>query len=392
MNKDCQPAPTVRTRRTSKKQASTKRTAALEEKIDGLVQMLQRSQAVGSEPNSPQMSTASHNIGSLTFTDRTLVASSDPKPGNLNPEPYPDGITIDSMLKNPPPENPAENTLSSGSFGVTQADESSGFFQAKHELLSLAMPSLGNMGCQFGRDGTILNPPPGNNPSPPSTEQDSVASQAKNTCIFQGEQQRHYCGFNPPLTPASSSTNHPLPSSSFNYPLETEEELEQYLETYRTKMVPYFPVVCIRPDVTMASLRNSRPFLFLVIRTICNKNLHRQQALVVKVKIYISQEMILEGNKNLDLLLGLLVFGSWFHISMHEKRPIISTVSYLSLSIASDLGLTKPPYIMANPMKQYINQGFTNPVPLSHLLPSAMFARSMEERRTAVGVFLATSV
>jgi hypothetical protein len=76
----------------------------------------------------------------------------------------------------------------------------------------------------------------------------------------------------PPPTPAASSTsgavgqilnysggaNTPSYSAS-EHPLETEKELDECLEHYRTKMVPYFPVVPINLGDTVRDLRTERP-------------------------------------------------------------------------------------------------------------------------------------
>lgn len=152
------------------------------------------------------------------------------------------------------------------------------------------------------------------------------------------------CPHGHPTPAASRVGGSSIPESSDsadNFPLESDAELEEALETYRTKMVPNFPIVCIRPDATVDEMRLQRPFLFLVIRAICSKNLCRQQALVVEVKKTLGREMLLEGTKTLDLFLGVLVFAGWCHYYICNK-PIISTVIQLGMSLAFDLGLTKP--------------------------------------------------
>jgi hypothetical protein len=55
-------------------------------------------------------------------------------------------------------------------------------------------------------------------------------------------------------TPSPSAT-----SVTGDYPLETEDELDDCLEQYRTQMVPFFPVVCVEPEVTVKELRENRP-------------------------------------------------------------------------------------------------------------------------------------
>jgi hypothetical protein len=81
--------------------------------------------------------------------------------------------------------------------------------------------------------------------------------------------------------------------------------------------------------------------LWLVIRAISSKNSARQIALGVEIRKVLAREMLLEGTKNLDLLLGVLILASWGHFYMCTK-PIITTILHMGISLASDLGLTKP--------------------------------------------------
>jgi len=209
----------------------------------------------------------------------------------------------------------------------------------------------------------------------------------------------NYCLVGMPPTPAAScastselrttvgccSRANALPASTAShYPLEDEAELEENLETYRTKMVAYFPIVVIKKDVTVRQLSEERPFLWLVIRALCSKNTVRQAALGIQVRNVLGREMLLEGTKTLDLLLGLLVFAAWGHYYIFNK-PIISTIIQLSMSLAFDLGLTK---LVATEstgvMMGYNAQGCPKPK------TSAM--RTMEERRAVIGLFFISSV
>jgi hypothetical protein len=151
-------------------------------------------------------------------------------------------------------------------------------------------------------------------------------------------------------------------------------------------MVPYLPIVFISPDMTLEKLRKQRPFLFLVIRAICSKNPERQAALVLEVKKVLGTEMLLEGSRNLDLFLGILVFAGWCHVYICN-RPIMSTIIHLAMSLASDLGLTKPlPTDSSAVMLNYTAQGC--PKPIIGMIPT----RTVEERRAVVGLYVVSSV
>lgn len=166
------------------------------------------------------------------------------------------------------------------------------------------------------------------------------------------------------------------------YPLESEQECEEYLETYRSKMVPFFPIVVIPPEMTLYHFREQRPFLWLIIRAICSKSSARQRALWQEIRKELARLVIVEGMRNLDLLLGTLVFAAWGHYCVYKKNIITADIQ-LALSIAYDLGLTKP--AQAEPvMLNYNAQGCPK-------APSST-TRTLEERRAMVGLFLISSV
>lgn len=172
-----------------------------------------------------------------------------------------------------------------------------------------------------------------------------------------------------------------------DYPLESELECEEYLETYRSQMVPYFPVVPVEPHITVADMREQRPFLWTVIRALCSKNFVRQRALCQEVRKTACKQIFLDGIKSLDLLLGLLVFTGWGHYWLCGKG-IISSDILLATSIANDLGLTKPvPEESMGVMLNFTAQGCPKP-------PQSLFIRprTMEERRAVIGLFLITSL
>jgi hypothetical protein len=177
----------------------------------------------------------------------------------------------------------------------------------------------------------------------------------------------------------------PLPADHL-YPIESEAELEENLIRYRTRMVPCFPIVMIGKDVTVRKLREERPFLFLVIRATCSKNMARQVALGIQVKKVLGEEMLLEGTRSLDLFLGLLCFGAWGHYNILQK-PVITTIVQLAVSLAFDLGLNKPlPKEQTRVMLDYTARGCPKPA------INVVVARTMEERRAIIGLFLLSSV
>ncbi|KFY44153.1 hypothetical protein V495_03611 [Pseudogymnoascus sp. VKM F-4514 (FW-929)] len=327
LKKDCQPASTVRKKRVSKRPAASvsAKTAALEQKLDSIVQILQRSQGSITSATQQQLPILTQDSDPRAFADQVFSSRGTSNAGEASHT-----------------EAPLQSTCNNWHIAARRA--------------SVDSSQAGNETEPYGF--------------------------SKETCL--------QCRNGHP-TPADSRVSGSIipetPDSADDFPLESDAELEEALETYRTEMVPNFPIVCIRPDVTVDQMRLKRPFLFLVIRAICSKNLRRQQALVVEVKKTLGREMLLEGSKNLDLFLGVLVFAGWCHFYIYGK-PILSTVIQLGMSLAYDLGLTKPLLgEHADMMRHYI---IAHGCPKRPSGPARVM--TMEERRAAVGLYLVSSV
>jgi hypothetical protein len=91
----------------------------------------------------------------------------------------------------------------------------------------------------------------------------------------------------------------------------SDEVADQQLEMFRRAFLPFFPVVYI-PEIMSASyLRQQRPFLWLVIMSLTTKNMTQQSAMEYTIRQIISQRVVAEHEKNLDLLLGLICYLAW---------------------------------------------------------------------------------
>lgn len=87
--------------------------------------------------------------------------------------------------------------------------------------------------------------------------------------------------------------------------------LEHLLVRFRC-MASYFPFVRLSPAWTAASMAEDRPFLLLAVAAVASsKYCHLQGALIKQFKESLSQRVIIAGEKDLDLLQGLLVHLAW---------------------------------------------------------------------------------
>ena len=87
---------------------------------------------------------------------------------------------------------------------------------------------------------------------------------------------------------------------------------DEALEIFRSQMLRTFPILVIPESMTAQQLRQDRPFLWLCIVAVSSKSSAQQLALGREVRRNIGQKLVLEGEKTLDLLLGLLVYLAWY--------------------------------------------------------------------------------
>lgn len=323
------------------------KTAALEEKLDDLTLILQRSQA------------AQTTASSLSSRSVTSESSNQLEIGNFG---HPNNLVLDG---NGTGGTAGTNHGPNGRQGVIGF----GNFYNYGKLSSKPGASAGVA------QGDILSSQYA--PPTPSESNSSTSNRAPGVTQYFAED-------DPAIGCPAQKDNTSLSSIPTNIDPEEMAELEETLETYRTKMAPFFPLVIIDKNVTARELMEERPFLSLVIRAICPKSTAKQAELGVEVRRVLGREMLIEGSKNIDLLLGLLLFASWGHFYLYHK-PIISTVVHLATSVAYDLGLTKPvPTEPALIMLSYNAQGCPRNVTAA--------VRTMEERRSVIGLFLISSV
>ncbi|KAL4875020.1 hypothetical protein BJY04DRAFT_233085 [Aspergillus karnatakaensis] len=108
--------------------------------------------------------------------------------------------------------------------------------------------------------------------------------------------------------------------------------VEGFLEKFRG-MMPYFPFVPLDNSSTVGSMAEDRPFLLLATTSVASsKYCHVQDALNRQIKQLLSRRVIMAGEKDLDLLQGLLVYLAWFHFYFVPGTQ--QTYQYLQIAIS----------------------------------------------------------
>ncbi|KAJ5224376.1 uncharacterized protein N7469_007879 [Penicillium citrinum] len=182
----------------------------------------------------------------------------------------------------------------------------------------------------------------------------------------------------------------------------TEDEGDIILRIFNTQMVHLFPFVVIAPHVTAEQLRQDKPFLFLNISMVACQKSSQQRELYRIIKEYVAEHIVLQNERSLDLLQGLLVFLAWFishppapcqtsetlpdlTVQQAAKGPAqLDAFTHLALAQLTSLRLahgSNSPKKLSKPLS-YVGK-------MDALIDSTQ-ARTLEERRAYLGCYYLT--
>jgi hypothetical protein len=89
------------------------------------------------------------------------------------------------------------------------------------------------------------------------------------------------------------------------------KQAEQLLLAFRGK-APFFPFVEVSPESTVPSLARNSPFLLLAILTVASSSDPKlRHQMDHEFRRILSTKVIVEGQKSLDFLQGMLVYIAW---------------------------------------------------------------------------------
>ncbi|KJR83713.1 uncharacterized protein SPSK_00084 [Sporothrix schenckii 1099-18] len=168
-------------------------------------------------------------------------------------------------------------------------------------------------------------------------------------------------------------------------------EAEACLRRFTEEMLPLAPFLYLPPDVTASRVRRMYPFLWRCIKAAASVHPGHRVRAASQARTAIVQRVVSRGERSMDILLGMLTFVSWVHLSTRDRfhRNFATVVAQLSVCVAWDLGLTMPPLLepAATAGERFV------PVVQIPGLPASMWKaqRSMEERRAVLGVYLVTA-
>lgn len=90
-----------------------------------------------------------------------------------------------------------------------------------------------------------------------------------------------------------------------------DEDAQLALENFRNRHLKFYPFIYIPPDVTAAKFRQERPFLWLNIQAISTRSTEAQGRNGIFIRESLARRTVVEGERSIDLLLGLLSHLAW---------------------------------------------------------------------------------
>ncbi|KAH8821930.1 hypothetical protein F5884DRAFT_107989 [Xylogone sp. PMI_703] len=121
----------------------------------------------------------------------------------------------------------------------------------------------------------------------------------------------------------------------------SSETAANYLESYRAHVFN-FPFLVIGPQETLGSMKQYRPLLLLSVLTVSAKlNSKHQKSLESELRRTLSRKVIVNGEKSLDILQGLLVYLCWYHYYFNPERQQLYQLYKLAIAMAEDLRITE---------------------------------------------------
>lgn len=167
----------------------------------------------------------------------------------------------------------------------------------------------------------------------------------------------------------------------------TWREAAQVLNVYSTLYVPNFPFVPIPPRQSLEELYTATPFLFRTIMLVAApQSASTQRAGEKWFRRSIAEQVVVLGEKRLELLQSLLLFIAWgdYRFYMESKAtPLLQ----MAIGIVVDLGLNKAP-LSINNLAPYslLNEALRRH---PHLRGKA--SHSNDDMRALLGCFYVTS-
>jgi hypothetical protein len=90
------------------------------------------------------------------------------------------------------------------------------------------------------------------------------------------------------------------------------EDPDELLAIFRNEMSPSFPFITMTEFTRAEDLRRDRPSLYTAIMAVTTRNTPQADALGKAFLKQLAERMVVNGERNMDLLLGCLTYAAWY--------------------------------------------------------------------------------
>lgn len=90
-----------------------------------------------------------------------------------------------------------------------------------------------------------------------------------------------------------------------------QSHADELLDTFRTHYLRHFPFTYLAPEVSAQNLQLHRPFLWMNIQAICTRSSSQREILGQQVREYFARKFIIDLEKDIDILQGILTYLGW---------------------------------------------------------------------------------
>jgi hypothetical protein len=143
------------------------------------------------------------------------------------------------------------------------------------------------------------------------------------------------------LLPIFSFPNYDSFNDAISKGIVTYSQAEAFIPYFQSR-APSFPFVLVPPKMTIDALRRERPVLLLAVLTAAaNRNCKLQTRLELELRETLSKKILVDCEKSIDVLQGLLVYLAYYHLFFEPQREQMYQLSQMAGAMAVDLGINK---------------------------------------------------
>lgn len=114
--------------------------------------------------------------------------------------------------------------------------------------------------------------------------------------------------YNPSIDPPAKAPQPSLNLIGISFGAENPEKL---LHIFKDEMNPHFPFIGIPDSVSVDAMRKDQPSLLTAVMAVTSRDSPNQLVLGKLLMQQIADRMLMNGERNLDLLLAILTYAGW---------------------------------------------------------------------------------